>query len=544
MKKSFFNLQDTLVSSTNCMLITKRILKLINVKVTNSYIKEKVLSHPHHASLLCISDILNECEVKNLAVRLDYERVVEMPFPMVAQIRDDSNNFFVVIVELTNDRILYYDKNDKLTNQRAEEFIIQWEGVCLLVEPQENSIQPGFKEKLKEKTYIKFLGILSALSLLTWVFLIILNNSNYTTTGSAILLGIYLILKLIGVIIGSLLMWYEVDQYSPVLQKICVANNKFNCSAVLQSKFSKLPFGSFNWSELGLAYFTATFFTILIYGFSELTIGSLGFLSLSTAPVIILSIYYQYKVIKQWCRLCMAIQLILISEILITLFGEFYTYPFNTGLLPVFIFFFFSPIFIWRQLSPVLRRRKDNYLHKRSLIKLKNRKEVFHNLLLNGKRIINNPNDLGIILGEEHAKNFITMVCSPYCHPCAEAYSKFEKYIESGEIQMQLIFTASLQKHDQGQLPVSHFLAISEFCGNEKTQAALSLWYVNKLNNYNELSKGFPLKEGLNTQNEKINSMNYWCSLEKITQTPTIYIDGFKLPEEYSVEDYLEIINK
>lgn len=502
------------------------------------------LRNSHHASLLCISDILNECRVENLAVRLDFVRAMEMPFPMIAQIRDESNTYFVVIVKLTNDRVLYYDKNDKLTNQRAENFIKQWEGACLLAEPHEDSIQPGYKEKLKEKTNIQFLGILSTLSLLTWVVLIILDNSNYTTTVSAILLGTYLILKLIGVIVGLLLMWYEIDQYSPFLQKICVANNKFNCSAVLQSKSSKLPFGSFNWSELGLAYFTATLFTILIYGFSELTIGNLGFLSFSTTPVIIFSIYYQSKVIKQWCRLCIAIQLILLSEILIILFGEFYTYPFNISLLPVFIFFFFSPIFGWKQLSPVLRSRKDNYLHKRSLIKLKNRKEVFHNLLLNGKRITNNPTDLGITLGEEHAKNFITMVCSPFCHPCAEAYSKFEKYIESGQIQMQLIFTASLQKHDQGQLPVSHFLAISEFCGKEKTRAALSLWYVKKLNNYNELLKRFPLKEGLNTQNEKINSMNYWCSVENITQTPTIYIDGFKLPEEYSVKDYLEYISK
>lgn len=544
MTKSFFNILDSLSSSTNCILITRRILKLLNVKVTNSYIKEKVLSHPHHSSLLCVSDILSECAVKNIAVRLDFERVMELSFPIVAQIRDDSNTYFVVIVELTNNKILYYDKNDQLTDQRPEDFNKQWEGVCLLTEPQESSIQPGYHEEIKEKKNIQFLGILSILALFAWLFLVILNNSSYPSTKGSILLGTYLILKILGVIVGLLLVGYEINQYSPVLQKICVANNKFNCSAVLQSKYSKFPFGNYSWSELGLAYFTATLFLILIYGFSNLVIGSLGILSLSTIPVIILSIYYQAKVINQWCRLCMVVQFILISEILIAFFGEFYNYPLHIDSLPVFLFFFISPIIAWKQLSPILRSRKDSYLHKRSLTKLKNKKEVFHNLLYSGKRISNNPNGLGITLGVAHAKNMVTLVCSPFCQPCAEAYSEFEKLIESGDIQMQLIFTATLQKHDQGQLPVSHFLAISEYCENKKTLEALSHWFVKKINNYDEFKKEFPLKDGLNTQNEKIDNMNNWCFHEKITHTPTIYVDGFTLPEEYNVKDYIEVISK
>ncbi len=43
-------------------------------------------------------------------------------------------------------------------------------------------------------------------------------------------------------------------------------------------------------------------------------------------------------------------------------------------------------------------------------------------------------------------------------------------------------------------------------------------------------------------QQEKLLAMKDWYEREGITHTPTIFINGFKLPEEYSIEDLKEII--
>jgi len=35
--------------------------------------------------------------------------------------------------------------------------------------------------------------------------------------------------------------------------------------------------------------------------------------------------------------------------------------------------------------------------------------------------------------------------------------------------------------------------------------------------------------------------MKAWCEKEGITHTPTIFINGYKLPKEYRIEDLKEI---
>jgi hypothetical protein len=57
-------------------------------------------------------------------------------------------------------------------------------------------------------------------------------------------------IKLMGIIVTGLLLWYEVDKANPILQQICTAGAKTNCNAILSSKQAKL-FNFFSWSEIG-----------------------------------------------------------------------------------------------------------------------------------------------------------------------------------------------------------------------------------------------------------------------------------------------------
>ena len=53
----------------------------------------------------------------------------------------------------------------------------------------------------------------------------------------------YGLLKLLGLGMGSILLWYEVDRYNPVLQGFCSGDKKVNCDSVLNSRYSKMSNG-------------------------------------------------------------------------------------------------------------------------------------------------------------------------------------------------------------------------------------------------------------------------------------------------------------
>ena len=48
----------------NCIQTVYCVLKLLKVKFTSKYVKDSILSHPEHPSLLSISDILEKFNIQ------------------------------------------------------------------------------------------------------------------------------------------------------------------------------------------------------------------------------------------------------------------------------------------------------------------------------------------------------------------------------------------------------------------------------------------------------------------------------------------------
>ena len=90
--------------------------------------------------------------------------------------------------------------------------------------------------------------------------------------------------------------------------------------------------------------------------------------------------------------------------------------------------------------------------------------------------------------------------------------------------------------------PVSHFLAIDGQGDKTNTQKALDSWYTDIEKNYDSFSKKYPMNGELAKQENKIKAMRSWCDTEKITHTPTVFINGYELTKEYSIEDLTEVL--
>lgn len=528
----------------NCVVTTKKLLELLGVKYTKSYVEDTILSHPEHPSLLCISDTLEKYAIEHLAVKIDADKLLEMPLPGIVQISERGNKLFYTLHSISNEKVDYYNDKGKLIEDPKEEFLEKWTGVCLLAEKTEASKEVDIEKKLASQRFLTFLKVAVPTLLLIWLIVDFYNLPIYLNSTTTLLIATYALLKTVGLTICGLLLWFEIDQYNPTLQSFCSggSGSKINCDSVLNSKYAQFFDGYLSLSLLGFSYFFASLGSLAITGFSSSLLALSGFFSLATLPFILASAYYQAMVIKQWCRFCILVQTVLVFEIGVVLIGDFNNLPLSFDTLPLFLALLLSPLLVWKLIKPLLEKKKETNVYKRGLKRIKNNPDVLHGLLAKSRKILSSTEGLGISLNTDTANYNVINVCNPYCGPCAEAHPILEKLAENGNINLQILFTASNHEEDITAKPVRQFLAIDANGDKSKIKEALNEWYSAEKKDYESFASRYPMNGELEQQEKKIAAMRQWCNTENITHTPTLFINGYELPNEYSVEDLKEVL--
>lgn len=124
----------------------------------------------------------------------------------------------------------------------------------------------------------------------------------------------YLFTKTSGLFVSVLLSGHSLDKNNPFIEKLCAAKAHINsnCSEVLKLKAVYL-FGLFAWSGLGLIYFL-TLFVFLLLSSEQSGLFMVSVVSILPLSYAIYSIYFQWRIVKGWCRLCLITQAILLVE--------------------------------------------------------------------------------------------------------------------------------------------------------------------------------------------------------------------------------------
>ena len=130
----------------NCVNATKQLLTLLNIKSTSNYLKDCILSHTDHPSLLSISDTLEKYQIENLAVKIDINKLKVMPMPCIIQVDVNNESFFYVLKNIGDETVSYYDNNNKKVTVPINFFLKIWSGICLLVETTEQSRENGIEK--------------------------------------------------------------------------------------------------------------------------------------------------------------------------------------------------------------------------------------------------------------------------------------------------------------------------------------------------------------------------------------------------------------
>ena len=187
---------------------------------------------------------------------------------------------------------------------------------------------------------------------------------------------------------------------------------------------------------------------------------------------------------------------------------------------------------------PALRKAKEYSGHNQALQRLKHNPQIFNTLLAKETSLTELPANLGIVLGDPHAKHKIIKVCNPYCGPCAEAHEPMEELLHNNpNVQVQIIFTATNAKNDAKAPPVKHLLAIAEKGDETVVRQALGDWYLPEKKNYTAFASKYPMNGELQKQDEKVEAMQQWCVKTGIQFTPAFFVNGYPLPEMYTIKD-------
>ncbi|ASU36555.1 vitamin K epoxide reductase family protein [Mucilaginibacter xinganensis] len=528
---------------------------LLSVDVSATTLRKDIEEHPDNPSLLSISDVLNSYGIENLAIKTDAGKLSEIPLPCITQIQATGADFkyFTVVKEITDSQVRFFDsEKHQWTAIAKDDFASRFSEIVLLAQAGEKAGEKDYAEKIKTEKRVRLGQYI--LTLCLPALLLSAGILAFAQVGSgAVLPFIFSVFTLAGCAISTLLLWYEVDQYNPALHQICSSGTKVNCGAVLQSKAAKIA--GISWSVVGFSYFMGLLLLPLFLGLaSPVTLFTASWGNALALPYIFFSIYYQWHIVKQWCMLCLGVQGLLALQFAAALIGGWHgIMPFSTLFTPV-VFLqalaaFAIPLIVSAILLPALQKAKESKELTIKLQKLKHNRQVFEALLPKQKEVTAVPAGLGITLGNPNAAYKLIKVCNPYCTPCAKAHQPMEDLLDNNpDVQVQILFVATNDEHDNRTPPVKHLLAIAETGNETVTKHALDDWYFAETKDYGQFAGKYPMNGELNRQAPKIAEMKAWCDSTKIEFTPTFFValasdesNGqatyYQLPEMYSVSD-------
>lgn len=85
---------------------TVALLRTLRVKVTDTTVNETLLNHPDYPSLLSISDALKRWKIENMAVKVEKEKLDELPLPFISHSNKNGGEF-TTITKITGDAVEY-----------------------------------------------------------------------------------------------------------------------------------------------------------------------------------------------------------------------------------------------------------------------------------------------------------------------------------------------------------------------------------------------------------------------------------------------------
>ena len=503
-------------------------LELLGIKHTKKYAKKVYNEHPFKNSLYAFSNLLHEYSVDNVTVQLleEDKDITNLEAPVVVPLGFD----IAIVSKIEKNFITLTTLNNKSVRITMANFNEYWNGIALLAETGSKSIEPHYsKHKLFDLFYIaqKYIFILFFCFL---VFYVIGIKELYLNLSVMSLLAV----NLIGVFVSYLLILKHYRIHSNYADKICSLIQEGNCNDILDSEASKL-FGLIGWSEVGLSYFVSN--AILIIFFPRL-LPFFAVINVCALPYSFWSVWYQKFKANSWCTMCLIVQgllwLIFIGNIIFGFFNQIQESFIFQNLIVLFCVYAIPFISINLLLSLIIEKSKTESITQ-EFNNIKANDDVIKVLLLKQPYFEADRSNSQILFGNKNAEILITILTNPHCKPCARMHNRLSEILldENGKFCIQYIFSSFREEFDES----SRFMIATYL--NKPLKDTLRIyhdWYNGGQANRFSFFQKHKVPVDADCMNE-FNKHNEWKNNAKLSATPTVLINGYKLPGNYTIED-------
>lgn len=510
--------------------VIAKFVKQLNIPLTRISIEDELLKHPNYPSLFAISEVLDNWKVPNAAYKIPFDQLAEVPCPYIACFHSGD---FVVVTSFNEKQLTISDHNQNNYKMAIGEFKAHYSDALLIAEAEDQSGEADYKKNRRKE---KADNLRTPFVILGLVLIVcgLLTNTHYFETFT-LSIGWLTLCKIAGVAVTVILLIQSIDHNNPFIQKLCTGKNN-DCNAILSSNAAKIT-EEISWSEAGFFYFTGTLLSLLFNSGNVGVMYILAILNLFCLPYTFYSIYYQWRIAKQWCIFCLSIQGIFWLEFIG--FLPYLTKPVElpalTGWLNL-LTCLTVPLILWVFVKPFLLHAKQVFPLKQQLQRFKYNAESFNKELNDKPKYALLDSKHSIILGNPEAEHIITIVSNPLCQPCSKAHKVLDEWLEHRDsIKLQVVFAGSIDQTEKAKI-TGHFMTMSYQNNASFMKKALNEWYDRKITDYNSLVKNYPVAEELSI-NEVMKRQELWCENAEIKGTPAIFINGRQLPYQYQPED-------
>lgn len=489
---------------------------------TNNYKNERVnfenlfLSHPNYPSLYAVTDTFDLLGIENVAAKVPKEQFSELPSSYLAVVNDE-----VVLVKNQKNTIII-EKQSEIKKMATDEFLIQWNGVVVAIDP--NEVVEKKKSKLFKSKYLLIgfllLGVLVLQSdKLTWSY--VLN---------------YLLLS-IGLLLSFLIIDEKLNKTEGVISKICSFSANTSCDSVIKSNSGNIT-SWLDFSDLPILFFATSFFALLINASS---LSLMNFISLLSLPIVGYSIWLQKIKLEKWCVLCLAVSFILIfqSVLFVTLTTDLtfdYIALVVSGLIIFSLWFFIKPF-----LSAKSILTKDNL----ELLKFKRNYSIFSSLQKDVKHSEELNSLHKIQLGNSEAKIIIDLILSPTCGHCHTAFEEGMNLLKNfpNKIKLAVFFNLNPDNGENPYFSIAENLLQINKEYPEKIQEAISDWHIQKMDLKQWKSKWEQKDITLDIE-QNLRKQYEWCLSNDFNYTPVKIVNGKLFPNEYELSELKYFISE
>lgn len=515
----------------NAEAVLAGFLTNLGISISQEQLTKELEIHPDYPNLLALNDVANNFGAAAGAYRITADDLTDVPCPFIAH-TTKSKSEFVLITSITHNEVVITDHIQKKRRVAIDDFRSIFNGVVLVAE--KGAVTTGIKPSVNllsdnNKTLIALALMLSCFIAAILFYFIPVVNTWQPALAALIKTG--------GLMVSVLLLVQSIDKNNPLVQALCGGGGKTNCNAILTSNAPNVVEG-LSWSEVGFFYFAGTWLAILFGGGNPALLQTLAVLNIISLPYTFYSIYYQWRVARQWCVFCCMVQALLWLEFipLVTSLIRPFRLIDSYGLVALLICLSI-PVALWWLIKPLILQAQQLAPLKMQLHNLKYNAQRFNTLLQEQPKYALPHEDWSLILGNVEADSIITMVTNPYCPPCAKTHDVLNDWLDSNlNIQLRVVFTATNDESDFKTPVTRHLMALNDLPDKRQVKAALHDWYSQKQKNYDSWAIAHPVQLD-ETTFYKLEKQAAWCDMAEVKATPTLFVNGYRLPAEYQLQD-------